>query len=383
MKKFIYPFIFVFAILIFASCSRQSATISGCIEGAENTKITLIHQGATTQWLIDSLRTNATGCFQYKIKQTGNSFNPMFVSLAVDDITLATLLIDKNEKIKITATKGNSDYTIDGSEGSILLQKLNNDLQKSNRRFDSLMRLAEVEKNATASAQLNRELGNVYVDQYRAAIRFISQHPKSLACVAALNQQLPNGLSIFSREEDAFRFKMVYDSLSVVYPNSEYVLAIRNEYENRFQYLAMLNKMKVAEELGFVDLILPNVAAEPVALSSLKGNVILLYFWTSANNEQLMFNNELKELYEKYHAKGFSIYQVSLDTDKTVWAKRIKDQQLPWINVCDGFGSASSVFQTYNLKNIPTAFLINKNGDLVASHITTKDIAKKVGEHCR
>jgi len=266
-----------------------------------------------------------------------------------------------------------------------LLQKLNNDLQKSNRRFDSLMRLAEAEpnRNTAMAIQLNRELGNVYVEQYRQALRFITENPRSLIGVSALNQQLPNGLPVFSRDEDAFRYKTVFDSLVVYYPNSEYVLALRDEYERRFQYLELQNKMEQAGELGFIDIHLPNTTAEPVALSSLKGNVILVYFWISADKEQLMYNNELKELYEKYNKKGFSIYQIALDTDKTVWARTVKEQQLPWVNVCDGLGRMSPALQAYNIKNLPTAFLINKNGDLVATNIANKDIAKKVNELCR
>jgi peroxiredoxin len=368
-------------------CSRPAATISGCIAGGENAKITLIHQGATTQRLLDTLRADAGGCFRYVIKQAGKTFDPMFVSLSVDEQAIATLLVEEDEQVRITADKDRYPYTVEGSEGSSLLLLLNNDLYESSRRFDSLMTLVTAAQqrqgNTDVPEDLNRALGDVYVKQYRAAVRFLVQHPTSLACVAALNEHLPNGLPVFSRPDDAIRFKLVYDSLSVRYPHSEYVPTIRDKYEERFNEMQLWSKMESATEAGFIDLNLPNTKAEPVALSSLKGQVILVYFWTSTDKAQLMYNNELKELYEKYAPKGFTIYQVALDTDKTLWAKAVTEQELPWTNVCDGYGMASTVVRSYAIKSLPVACLIDKEGDIVEVGLKTGDIEKKVGKLCR
>ncbi|MDR0729896.1 MAG: TlpA family protein disulfide reductase [Prevotellaceae bacterium] len=368
-------------------CSRPTATISGCIAGSENAKITLIHQGATAQRLLDTLRADAGGCFRYVIKQAGKTFDPMFVSLSVDEQSIATLLVEEGEQVRITADKDRYPYTVEGSEGSSLLLLLNNDLYESSQRFDSLMTLVTAAQqrqgNADVPVDLNRALGDVYVKQYRAAVRFLVQHPTSLACVAALNEHLPNGLPVFSRPDDAIRFKLVYDSLSVRYPHSEYISAIRDKYEERFNEMQLLSKMETATETGFIDIKLPNTKAEPVALSSLKGQVILVYFWTSTDKAQLMYNNELKELYEKYAPKGFAIYQVALDTDKTLWAKAVTEQELPWTNVCDGYGTASTVVRSYAIKSLPMACLINKAGDIVAVGLSNDEIEKNIEKLCR
>jgi peroxiredoxin len=382
-KKIIIPLCALFV----AGCSRPSATVNGCIAGGGGAKITLMHQGANMQRLLDTLRADANGCFRYTIKQAGKDFQPMFVSLAVDEQSVATLLVEQGDNIRIAAEKERYGYTVEGSETSVLLQSLNNDLYESSHRFDSLMNIAEAEQKRNGNAQipdrLNRELGDVYVKQYRSAVKFLVKNPTSLACVAALNEKLPNGLPVFSRNDDAIRYKIVYDSLILRYPHSEYVLVLRDEYERRFSELQLVAKMENAGEAGFIDIKLPNTVAEQVALSSFKGNVILLYFWTSTSKEQLMYNNELRELYEQYHPQGFTIYQVALDVDKTLWAKAVTEQALPWANVCDGFGTSSSVVRAYAVKNLPAAFLINKNGDIAVANVPNGDLAKKIGELCR
>ncbi|MDR0582598.1 MAG: AhpC/TSA family protein [Prevotellaceae bacterium] len=375
-------FLFIIAPLLAAACSQPSATVSGCIENGANAKITLIRQGAVTQLLLDTLRADARGCFRYKIKQPGKQFAPAFVSVSIDSSARVSLLVKENEHIVISAKKGDYNYTVEGSEESALLQSLNRRLLESSHRFDSLMALVNAEQaragNAAIPDKWNRELGDVYVKQYRQAVQFIVKNIKSLACVAALNQSLPNGLPVFSRNEDAVYFRMAYDSLKVHYPSSEYIAALRDEYEYRFRQMELLAKVETASEAGFIDMKLPDVSAQMVALSSLKGNVILLYFWVSTDKSQLMYNNELKTLYEKYHPKGLAIYQAAFDTDKTLWAKAVADQELPWINVCDGLGAASPVLRTYNVTKFPSAFLINKAGDIVAANLSSQEIEKEI-----
>ena len=90
-------------------------------------------------------------------------------------------------------------------------------------------------------------------------------------------------------------------------------------------------------------------------------------FWTVADANQKMFNYELLEVYNKYKSAGLEIYQVSIDTDKTAWATTVKEQNMPWISVCDGRGAASIAVASYNVATIPSIFVFNKQGDIIAS----------------
>ena len=94
-----------------------------------------------------------------------------------------------------------------------------------------------------------------------------------------------------------------------------------------------------------------------------------------------MFNNDLKELYRKYRNSGLEIYQVSLDEDKTAWASAVKDQQLPWISVCDFQGSNSPAVGAYNITALPSNFLIDRTGNIAGKDLGGEDLEKAIKKH--
>ena len=76
-----------------------------------------------------------------------------------------------------------------------------------------------------------------------------------------------------------------------------------------------------------------------------------------------MFNlDTLLPIWEKWHDKGFEIYSVDVNPDKSAWASVVKAQNLPWINVNDGRGPASSSLATYNVSSVPSSFLLTDEG---------------------
>ena len=113
-------------------------------------------------------------------------------------------------------------------------------------------------------------------------------------------------------------------------------------------------------------------------LSEVDSKVVMIYFWSAEDAAQKMFNLDfLKSVYEDYHAKGFEIYQVSLDVDKAKWARVVKEQNLPWINVCDSRGSASPYVMTYNIGAIPAAFIISE-GELVDGQVVDEKSLRRL-----
>ena len=122
-------------------------------------------------------------------------------------------------------------------------------------------------------------------------------------------------------------------------------------------------KLSSAQEVNFLDIELPDSRADKVKLSDVHKKITLVYFWTASDAAQKMFNLDvLAPVYEKYHDKGFEIYQVSLDVDNGLWARVMREQKLPWTNVSDISGGASRYVLAYNLTKIPSAFLIGGNG---------------------
>ena len=132
-----------------------------------------------------------------------------------------------------------------------------------------------------------------------------------------------------------------------------------------------------ASTQSMFDIKLSTEKGDTVALSSLKGKVVLLDFTTYENTNLATRNMGFRKTYDKYHEKGLEIYQVSLDVDKTLWATTVKGQKLPWTNVCDSRGAASPYVTLYNLAAIPAAFII-ADGELVDGKVVDEASLKKL-----
>ena len=107
-------------------------------------------------------------------------------------------------------------------------------------------------------------------------------------------------------------------------------------------------------------------------LSDLKGKVVLLDFTIYQSAASAPHNFLLNDLYTKYKDQGLVIYQVSLDADEHFW--KTTADNLPWISVRDANGIYSNVAAMYNVKEVPSLFLINRNSELSARGETIKDL---------
>ena len=216
-----------------------------------------------------------------------------------------------------------------------------------------------------------------YVDYYRRSVRYVMEHPQSLTSVPVLFQRVNDGLAVFDQPTDGILFGSICDSLKAVYPDSRYVKALEREANRRTNILQISQRLQEAEQVGFFDINLPTLAGTNAKLSDVDAKVIMLYFWATTDEQKLFNMDALIPLYQEFHGRGFEIYAVSLDVDKTAWATVVRSQQLPWINVCDTRGDQSPLIAQYGLTSLPTAyFLVGGDMDPNASVTDAASIRK-------
>jgi peroxiredoxin len=105
---------------------------------------------------------------------------------------------------------------------------------------------------------------------------------------------------------------------------------------------------------------------KPISLSTFKGNYVLLDFWASKCAPCRRENPAVVKVYRQYHKKGFEIFGVSLDDNKSDWLAAIKKDGLNWTQVSELKGWDADVVSLYGIKAIPMNFLLDKNGIIVA-----------------
>lgn len=123
----------------------------------------------------------------------------------------------------------------------------------------------------------------------------------------------------------------------------------------------------------FDDIALNAPDGQIIPLDPAENKLTLVHFWESGN---LLCTEEncyyYLPAYEKYKDKGFEIYAISLDKDKESWVQGIEENHLPWIHVSDLKGRASPICIECNITKVPTSFLLDQDGEIIARDLDAK-----------
>ena len=211
------------------------------------------------------------------------------------------------------------------------------------------------------------------------------QAPVALILTSAVEYQKLNDYLIFdplNNKDDVKCFAAVATSLNNFYPHAArsknlyniVIKGMKNTREPNRQVVEIPDS--VISETGVIEIALRDMKGQVRRLTELKGKVVILDFTIYQSAVSASHNYMLRELYDKYASQGLEIYQVSLDADEHYW--KTTADNLPWICVRDANGVYSSIAAAYNVQNMPSIFLVNRNNELSVRGELIKDLEAEV-----
>lgn len=365
MKK--VTFAALAALTITACSSGPKFQVNGDISGAGGKMLYLESSALEGIVPLDSVKLKGNGTFSFS---QARPESPEFYRLRIEDKVI-NFSVDSIESIQIKApyTDFSTAYTVEGSENSKKIKELTIKQIQLQKDVDNLLEAVRNNKitHDTFDSNLNRQL-TAYKEDVKK--NYIFAAPNTAAAYFALFQKLNNYLIFdpLNNKEDIKCFAAVATSLNNMFPH-----AVRSKNLYNIVIKGMKNtrqpQAKAADipqekivETGIIDIALRDIKGNVRKLTDLKGKVVLLDFSVFQSPGGSAHNLMLRELYNTYASKGLEIYQVSLDADEHYW--KTSASNLPWICVRDGNGVYSTNVAVYNVRQVPSVFLINRDNEL-------------------
>lgn len=300
--------------------------------------------------------------------------------MRVDD-RIINFVVDSTETVNISSDYNtfSSGYSVTGSESNVKIKEL------SLLQAELQAKVNELNKSGMPAGLAQDSLFRM-VESYKNDVKrnYIFKEPDKASSYFALFQQL-NGFMIFnplSNKEDVKCFAAVATSLNHNYPHADrsrnlYNMVIKGMKNTRTPQTKTLEISEdMINETSIIDIPLKDINGETKHLTDYKGKVVLIDFTAYGTPSSGARTLALRELYNKYSSQGLVIYQVSLDTDEHFW--KTACDNLPWVCVRDPQGPYSTYVSIYGVTALPTAFLVNRNNELVLRLNEKSDIEAEI-----
>jgi len=369
----------ILAAITIASCGNDQFNVEGQITNAKDSVLYFENVGIERVSVLDSVKLGEDGRFSFSQEAP---IAPEFYRLRISD-QIINVSIDSTETVTIKAQYPlmATNYEVSGSDNCAKIKEL------ALKQISLHKWAMAIQQNTALSVDEANDSILKLIDVYKQDIKtnYIFKEPMKAYSYFALFQTLGNWLLFNPRsnKDDIKVFAAVATSWDTYYPHSErgqnlHNIAIEGMKNQRIveeQQNQTIDASKVTEA-GVLDIALKDNKGQLRHLTDLKGKVVLLDFHVFALEDSPARILVLRELYNKYQAQGFEVYQVSLDTDEHFWKQQTA--ALPWVSVRAEDGIQSQQLLLYNIQSIPEFFLIDRSNNLVKRSEQIKDLDAEI-----
>jgi len=374
MKR--YTLIFLMAALL-AGCSNENKVIIKGTFGETKEGIVYLDQSDVDRsTMVDSAEIRG-GRFKFTTEVTG----PEFFQVRFQNSEFVGLLVMPGENITLDFGKSPlaMNYKVAGSPGSEDIKLLDQQLLTTKSELDSIRKIY----NSLSEEELTTrgpELEKVFVDavdaQRKFNIKFIVENIGSMASIQALYQRIDETTYVLYQPRDLQYLKIVSDSLSVKYPVSKHVRALKENVTTELNRMYIDRMASLASQLPETNTTpeLPDMQGKMISVSSLRGQYVLVSFWSTTSQDCLSELPLLKSIYQAYHRKGLEIYQVSLDKDLERWQNIVRFEEIPWISVREKDPDNPVYTRLMNITRLPANLLYDPEGTIINTNLSGRNL---------
>lgn len=363
-----------------ASCDNKKFRVDGTITDAKDSVLYFENMSLDGPVAIDSVKLGDDGAFSFSEKSPEA---PEFYRLRIAG-QIINLSVDSTETITVKAAYPTmaTGYTVEGSPECATIKEL------ALKQIDLLGRVLAVERNNTLGFDQTRDSVARMIEAYKHEIKlnYIFKAPMRPSSYFALFQTLGSRLIFDPREseDDIKAFAAVATSWDTYHPNSIRGKNLHNIAIQGMRNVRIVRNQRAAQAIdaskvnttNIIDIALLDNKGQARRLTDLKGKVVMLDFHVFGADGSTKRIMQMRDIYNKYYGRGLEIYQISLDPDEHFW--KTQTAALPWISVRDPQGIQSNNLVLYNVRSIPTFFLIDKTNTLRKRDAQVKDLDAEI-----
>ena len=353
--------------LCVAACQNGGYKVTGTVVGAEEGD-TVVLANIKGMFNVDTLQTAVikNGKFSFTGQQdTAAMRYVIWKSTTNPDLTVAAQFALENANITLRIDSAENTITeISGTPANEALTELSRSDQMLEKQAETIF---AVLNDTTATAEAKTEAENKLNDLQEQMITIYTDFIKANVNNIAGTTYLSHYASMMKDNDVIEILANIPEALE-----TEGIKKLREVYDV---------KAETAIGKPFKDIKANTPEGGELAVSDVAKNakVLMIDFWASWCGPCRQEMPNVKAAYEKFHAQGFDIIGVSLDSDAEAWKKAIADLGITWPQISDLKGWECAGAALYGVRSIPATVLI-KDGVIVDRDVRGSKIAEKVEE---